>query len=250
MGLNTLSDSGIAEGQKLQSSHIINTNNALRGALVGRATSGAPTAGQQLGTAVVPWGVVHANGLVLNGTTVDPSLIESRGHRIVSSAVRVASLQPDFLRPAGAAGGLSATLLATVTPLELIIEGAAVTVSTDIALTSLSAAPSSNNTALVNDTSLTGQEASKYTGERDSVLTIDTAGSEITSRVGSWASFKTPTGEILFAYIKSATELVSAYRGFYFDSAGAEIRRGVLSNNDTLTLLSTGWVFVESDWGE
>ena len=89
-----------------------------------------------------------------------------------------------------------------------------------------------------------------YAGEVDAnipVITIDTVGSEITSLVGQIVAFKTATGEIFRGLLSSGTTIENCYRGYYFDDGGAPIVRGNLSNNDTITLMKIGWVFIEDN---
>ena len=149
---------------------------------------------------------------------------------------------PDFLRPDGSA--LSFDILGAITNLALSINGVAVLVNTDITVTGVTAAPSTNNTCLVNDASISSDF---HVGENGSVITIDTVGSEISDRIGQFAAFKTGTGEIFYAFVKSATELSNVFRGYYIDDGGDGIERGALSDNDTLTLLNIGYVFVENN---
>lgn len=162
--------------------------------------------------------------------------------KIESGATRVDSIMPDFIRADGAA--LAFDILAATTNLKLSINNTPFVVDADINTTGITAAPSANNTAQIDDINMSND---LYAGEDDTVITIDVAGSEITSRIGQIAAFRTGTGEIFQAYIKSATELVSAYRGFYFDDNGDPIVRGNLSDNDTITLMLIGWVFIEND---
>lgn len=165
--------------------------------------------------------------------------------RIVSGEERLTSSLPDFLRADGAA--LEFTLLATTTDLELEISNAPVTIEDDIVETGITAAPSTNNTAAINDASVSND---LYAGETDAVireLTIGTVGSEISSRVGQIAAFRTPTGEILQALIKDATTLTNVFRGYYFDDSGDPIVRQILSDTNVITLMEIGWVFAEDD---
>jgi len=217
----------------------------LLGAVVGRdPSSGAVASGQDIGSAVTPWGALYATSLVIGGATVDLGNLTGEANAILSGKTISTSIRPDFLRASGAAA--TVTVEGATTSLVLNIDGTSTTISTDLAETGLTVAPSTNNTCLVNDTSLTGQESSKWQGEDGTTLLIDTAGSEITSRVGQYAVFKTST-EYMLAYIESATELTNIYRGYFLDSSGSPLERVALSNNDTLTIMSAGWVFVEDD---
>jgi hypothetical protein len=217
----------------------------LLGAVLGRdPSSGAVAAAQDLGSAIVPWGNLYAGGLVIGGSAIDFSDLTGVANSILSGRIRTTSSFPDFIRANGAAASFQ--ILGATTNLSLNIANTATTVSTDLTETGLTAAPGTNNTALVDDTGLTGQTSSKYQGEDGTTLTIDTAGTEITSRIGQYVTFKTGT-EYFLAFVKSATELTNCYRGYYFDSSGLPVERVALNNNDTLTIMSTAWVFVEND---
>jgi hypothetical protein len=240
MGTGTLTNR--SSGQTITADFFNDIHGALNNDLVGRNSSGIATAGQSLGTNAIPWGNLYATGLILDGDAVDVSQITSVANRVVSGATRTLSSYPDFLRADGSA--LEFDVLGATTDLSLSINGTAVTVNTDITVSSVTAAPSSNNTCLVNDLNIVN---GYYYGEDGGSITIDNVGSEISSRVGEFAAFESTNGEYLFAYIKSSTELTNVYRGFYFDDSGDPVERADLSNNDTLTILSTGWVFVENN---
>jgi len=218
---------------------------ALIGAVVGRNPStGVVASGQDIGSAVTPWGALYATSLVIGGSTVDLGSLTGAANAILSGQIVSTSIRPDFLRAAGSAA--TVTVEGATTSLVLNIDGTSTTIAADLAETSLTVAPSSNNTALVNDTALTGQESSKWQGEDGSIISIDAVGTEISNRVGQYAVFKTST-EYLLAYIESATELSNVYRGYFLNSSGVPLERVALSNNDTLTIMSGGWVFVEDD---
>lgn len=188
--------------------------------------------------------LINGGGDELLQLAVDVADIQQT-NTVVSGATRTNSTQPDFIRANSAA--LEFDILATTTPLIVNINNAEVTVSSNINVTSVPIPPTSNNTCTVNDSSLSGGLKSKYQGEYDTVLTIGNVGTQITDRVGQWATFETPTGEILYGYIKSSTEITDVRRGYFFDDSGDPIARGVLNDNDTLTLLSTSWIFIEDD---
>ena len=169
-------------------------------------------------------------------------------NRVISGAVRDNSEQPAFLSIDG--GNPNVTILGDTTALSLAINGTIVGVETDIVETGLTTASGSNNTCLVNDSSLTDQASSKYTGEDNSTLTIDAAGSEITSRVGQTAAFqKNGSTELMLAYIKSATQLTNIRRGWFYDEDGDPIVRETLADDDQLNILSLGWIFMLNDGG-
>ena len=173
---------------------------------------------------------------------VDTSQITSLANRIISGAARADSSQPDFLRANGAAASMS--VLGATTNIILSINALAATVSTDIVKTSLTVAPSTNNTALVNDATMSND---LYAGEDDTEITIGTVGSEISALIGQYIALKTATGEIMYGFLKDATTLTNVLRGFFFDSAGAPIVRGNLSDTNVLTLMNVGYVFVEDN---
>lgn len=240
MGTNTLTNR--SNGQTIDESFFNDIHSAINTSFVGRNSSGAPTSGQNLGTAAVPWGAVRATSLVVNGQTIDAGQIAAPQNIIVSGQTTGNSEKLDFIRASGS--GLTATIQAATTNLNVDISGTNYTIETDISLTGLTAAPSTNNTCLINDTEIVND---KTAGEVDAIIktiTIDTVGSEISSLVGEWAVFKGST-EIFLAYVKSATELTNVFRGFFLDSSGNPIDREALNDNDTLTLLKLGWVFVD-----
>lgn len=240
MSTNTLAT--YANGEIIDASHPNEITLALKGEFVGRNSNGIPTPGQSLGTLALPWGNVYAQGLILNGLAVDTSQITSLPNRIVSGATRPFSTLGDFIRANGAA--LEFTILGQATDLVLSINNTATSVNSDLVQSGITPAPSSNNTCDVNDTTIVNDQ---YAGEDGTEITIDSVGTEISSRVGQVAAFRTPAGEIFQALIKSPTKLTNAFRGYYFDNTGTPIQRDNLSNNDTLTLLNIGWVFIEDN---
>ena len=120
----------------------------------------------------------------------------------------------------------------------------------DIASGSLTVAPSTNNTALVDDIGADDTEKTRtwgeYLGHRP-FITMDTVGTEISGLVGTFQSFSINDGatdEYFMAFIESATELRLALRGYYYDDSLDPINRIAFTNNDTITLMSTAWVFL------
>lgn len=217
---------------------------------VGRNATGVPTSGQNLGTVAFPWGTVRADALVLDGSSVDPSQITAPPNRVKSGKKRSTSNQPAFITPNGAA--LSLVIDATPTPLSLDINGTDVSVAADITISGLTAAPSSQNTALVNDTDAADQHDTRLWGEPEhrKKITIDTVGTNITALVGKYAAFMIDNGsttEYFLAYVESATVLSQIRRGYFYDSSLNPKNRIFFSNNDTITLLKLGWIFVEND---
>lgn len=105
--------------------------------------------------------------------------------RIVSG-LSDANSQPMFLVPSGSTNAV--TLKATATNFTAFFNNVSQTFTSDIVLTGLTVAPSSNNTATVNDASLSAQQSSKTIGERDTQLTLSSIGSNITALNGTWAA--------------------------------------------------------------
>ncbi len=168
-------------------------------------------------------------------------------NRIVSQRVRTTSSQGIALVPNGAAA--TVTLKGSTTNFVYSIAGTQYTVSTDVNLTGLTAAPSTNNTCLVNDTGLAGAEDSKYVGEFGTDLIVDAMGSSISALAGKLAGFKINNGvtnEYFIARIDSSTKLTGIQRGYFFDSADAPIPRLVISDNNTITLMKAAWIFINT----
>lgn len=249
MGTNSLTTR--ASGDTITASFFNDFNTAFGGDFVGRNTSGVPASGQNLGTVALPWGTIRCNSIVVNGSALDASLVAQPQNTVTSGKKRATSNQPAFITPNGAAA--SFILAGLTTNLVVDINGTSVAVSTDITKSSLTVAPGSNNTCLVNDTLAADQHDTRLWGEPEhrKVITIDTVGSEITSRNGQYASFKLDNGsvtEYFFGLIDTTNNRIHKIkRGFYYDSSLNPKNRIVFSNNDTITLLNTAWVFVTND---
>jgi len=247
MGDNTLVTK--AEPAAIEVADVNQFFTALVGDLIPRDTSTgvAEDNVHKLGRDNLRWLEAHITNLNLDGKLFDPDAIGTdQNFAISSGATRTDSGQPDFLRASGS--GATATLLATATDFQYTANANSVTLEADVAIASLTTAPAANNTALVNDTGMTGGDETKVTGEDiDDPIVIDTVGTEISNRVGEYICLKTPTGEFMFVFVEDATTLSRAYRGFFFDDNGDPVVRGVLSNNDTLTIMSLGWVFIDKN---
>lgn len=167
-------------------------------------------------------------------------------NKIISSKTRSTSSQPQFLEPDGAAA--SFTLRGLTTPLVLAINSETVSMVTDIVKSGLTVAPSSNNTCAVNDADAASQESTRIWGELDAekeYILIDTIGTEISGLVGKWACFKIGT-EYFIAFVE-ADRLTNIKRGYFTDSSGNPLNRVKFSDGATITLMSTAWVFADSD---
>lgn len=248
MGTNTLNTR--ASGDIIVAGFFNDFNTALDGDFVGRNSSGVPTSGQNLGTIALPWGVARVGSLVINGSPIDTTQITSPQNRIISGKTRSASNQPAFIVPNGAAASFQ--LLGASVNLNFDVNGSTVAVTTDITKSSLTTAPASNNTCLVNDATAVTQNATRTWGEENSsqtFITVDNMGSGITSLVGKFAAFKIAGSatEYMIAFVESTTKLQQCRRGFFYDSTSAPVNRAKLTDNDVITLLSWGHVFVAND---
>jgi len=171
-----------SSGETITADFFNSIHSALNGDLVGRNSSGVATTSQNLGTAAFPWGTLRTNALIVAGSSVDVSQVSAPPFRVVSGKTRSTSNQPAFLTPIGSGNGLSFDIKAASTSLIYDVAGSAITLSADLTKSSITAAPSSNNTALVNDTDAADQESTRTWGEpgaEKTSITIDTVGSEI-----------------------------------------------------------------------
>lgn len=167
-------------------------------------------------------------------------------NRISSGRTRTSTSQPLFLVPNGAA--LSVQLQGASTNFVYFIEGTQYTISTNVTLSSLTAAPSSNNTTLVNMPGVNSESWTKMLGEYGTTVTVDAMGSEITALVGKLAGFKVGT-EYFVARVDSTTQLSNARRGYFFSSADAPIPREAFADNATITLMKLTWIFATAAGG-
>lgn len=249
MGLGTLNNR--STGETIVDAFFNDIHNSLDGDFVGRNTSGVPTSGQNLGTVAIPWGTVRSNAVVIAGQTVDPSTVTVPQNIVISGKKRTTSNQPAFITPNGAA--LSFQILASITNLVLDINGSSVAVNTDITKSSLTAAPSTQNTALVNDADAADQEDTRLWGEPEhrKYITIDSIGTNITALNGKYAAFSITNGsdtEYFFAKVNTTSNrLEDIKRGYFYDSTLTPKNRIFFSDNDVITLLKVGWIFVEDN---
>ena len=231
-------------GQVIQADHVNELKSALVTTLSGRDASGTMAAGQQLGSATYPWGLAYIDSLISNGSLIDFSSLATESNKIKSGQTRSTSDQADFIRALGTSP--AADIQGGTTPLSLVINGSAATVNTTINLTSLTTASSgAASQCNINEINWTGQEFTKYAGEQD-IINIDAVGANIAAKVGQVVCLRAGT-EYFLAYVKSNTELSNCKRGYFFDSSGLPVVRTVLNNNDTLYLMSLGYVFIEDD---
>lgn len=247
MGTNTLTraPSGVTD-----ESHLNQIVTALSGDIVPRNATGAPVANSEnAGSPTLPFGEIRAGTIFRDGEEFRIQTDAARKNRVISGQTRTTSRQSSFLRPAGAGNGRSVTILATSVDLVFNVNGTEYTLTTDTVKSSLTAAPSTNNTASVDAVFSAGDPSSKTYGEfyASGTVSMDAAQSEVTSKIGSWQAFKTAGDEILFGYVNSSTGIYSCYRGFFVDDNGDPINREEMEDNDTLTILKLAWLFLGSD---
>jgi len=187
--------------------------------------------------------LVETNNLINQVAGLPPN-------RIVSGKVVSASdAMPAFIVPG--VSSASVTIEGTPTNLVYRVNGVQYTLTSDILLTGLVPAPTTNNTALVNDATINGDQFSKIRGEYESTITIGTVGSNISALLGKTAAFKIVDGvttEYFIAYVKSATELTNVKRGYFFDGSVLPIRRNIANTGDTITLMKLTWLFIKNDF--
>ena len=262
MGNNTLNTR--SSGDVITADFFNDFNTALQTTVYGRNSSGAVVSGQNMGDSTFPWGTIYSNALVVDGSALDTSQITSPANRIVSGSTRSSSNQPYFLKANGSAASVQIT--GATTNLIVDVNGSAVTCSTDITISSLTTAPSSNNTCLVNMSDASDQELTRYWGEPKNqfvafqaddnsnqwheYITVDNMGSSITGLVGTYQAFKINDGssdEYFIAYVESTTKLSKIIRGAFLDNSGLPVNRIKFADNDTITLMKITWVFLQND---
>lgn len=223
-------------------------NRVLQGDFLGRDSSGAVTAGQNLGSLTIPWGVARINTLVLGGSTLDSSSIISQQNKIISGPTRSTSDFPDFIRAGGGVVPARYTVTGSVTSIEFDVNGEVSSITSDIVKSGLATAATTGNTCLLNDSNYTAQDSSKNAGEDGGFLIVDNMGASVTSKIGSQAAFRNnSTGELFLCRVASSIRLDQVRRGFFIDSNGSPNNRQVLSNNDIFQIMSLGYVFADVD---
>lgn len=244
MGLGTL----VTRSGVIFSSFFDDIRAALIGDFVGRDTSGAAVAGNNLGNSLYPWGTIYGETVITSEGALSASLLETQPYQIVSGKIRSSSNQPDFIRASGS--GQNFTVQATSTPLILQIKGASTTWSLD-RTNAGTLAPSTQNTATVSDATAIGQAATRTWGEYGSgspyyPINLASVGTNVSAKVNSWQAFKIGS-EYFLAHVESTTSLSRCFRGFFLDSTGTPVPRSTFSNSATITLMSLGWVFCDAD---
>lgn len=156
------------------------------------------------------------------------------------------SSQPIFLLPSGSTNSI--TLKATATPFVYSVAGASYSVTVDTTLTSVTVAPSSNNTLVISDSTIDNSARTKLVGENGSSITVASMGSNITALVGQLAAFKTAnaTAEYVIARVESTTQLTQVFKGYFFNSSNSLMGRQTVNNAETWTLMKLTWIFINT----
>lgn len=170
--------------------------------------------------------------------------------RLISGASTAGSGQSVALTPQGSGNGDNITIVGTATPLAYSVDSTQYNLSADVVIESQTAAPSSNNTALVNDLSITNAEWTKYIGLYGGGIPIDNIGSEITSLNGQLAALRLDSGGnteyILCVPDTTNNQIKNVRRGWFFDANGVQIAPITFADNATLTLMNINWIFLSS----
>lgn len=251
MGVNTTNDA--VAGDVIDEIKINQFNEAASGDWVPRDPTGplafpATDLAGNLGTSLYRWNTLFVKAINLDGKNIDPDLFAAPRNVMIEGTTRTTSAQPQLLEPNGAT--LDAIVDCTPTALRVDINGIEYMSVLDIPISGLTAAPAPSllTQCLINDPGLTGTPDTRYLGEEGTIIPVDTMGATLAARVNQWVCLRVDaTGEYLFGWLKSTTEITNVYRGFYFDSTLAPVVRNVLNNNDVLTLMELGWVFLFSN---
>lgn len=238
MGSNNLT--ARSDGQTVQADDVNQYRNADIGDIVPRNTSGSPEASAgSLGTSDLPWASLYLSGqIIIDGEVIDLTTQAGEAHQI-NSGKALSSGYPDFLT--FVAASTTGRIAAATTSLVLTINNTAVTVSSNIDVTGLTTAASSNNTCLVNDSSLAGAESTRMIGEDGNSLAIGTIGSAITALDGTIQAFKKGS-EYFFAYVDTTNNKL-----WPFKRGIAQTDRATLTHGDTITLQQGNYIFLDAD---
>lgn len=197
-----------------------------------------------LGDSAEFWYEAPARSISELADIVDILSQAAASHRIVSGLTTGNSSQLNALEPAGASPAIE--LQADVVPFSYYIKNVLYSLTENVSVSGLLTAPEANNTATINDILATDNQNSEFYGQFGSDISIDNAGSEITSRIGQMAAFKNGD-EVFIARISSATKLTEAFRGCFFDPSLERILPEHFADDDTITLLRLTWVFINAD---
>lgn len=170
-------------------------------------------------------------------------------NRIASGKASSNSNAPRYLVPSGTT--TSITLDAAPTNLVYFINGTQYTATADVTFAGMQTASASNNTCLIADSFLSGQESSKWAGEDGTRINITSVGTDISSLVNKYAAFKVVSGgltEYFIGFVNTAS-ITNCLRGCFIDSSLAAIPRIPISNSNTISLMGLGWIFANATGG-
>lgn len=219
--------------------------------VVGRSLKGAPAPDKKLGNSSYGWLNTYANRFYLNNRRLQQSDLKAGRYDILDGKTRSESSYPIYVVPSGS--GLTGSLSIVGNQLVYKVAGEIFTATSDIQITGLTAAPSSNNTATFNDVYQGGGQFTKYWGDIGSgqeSWTIASAGSAITALVGRIAVFSISDGsntEYVEALVESSTSLKEVRRGLFYNSAAVPFNAVSITGTPTITLMQAHWIFLNSD---
>lgn len=132
------------------------------------------------------------------------------------------------------------------TPLVVMIDGTKYTFTSAATVSGLSAAPSSNNTALSN------ANYGPTIGENYTSIGVGSVGSNISSLGNNFAAFKHVNGATEFflaQYDGPDSSIRFARRGYFIDSSGVPSDRVSIAVGEVITLLKLTYVFINTGGG-
>lgn len=202
---------------------------------------------QIIGTGVANWYQDPPVSLTqINATALEGGLPNSR----LDDGPVSADGMIKALRPQNGANG-TAVLDLTTSKLVYYIEGQKYEQLTSVTVTGFSGAPTTNNTALVNNFAFTSQQSTQWAGEHGTFIPVDTVGSEITAVSGKVSGFKVVNGGnteyFIGQYFVDPTlgpGIYKARRGLFFNYQMVPIPRIALADNNTITLCRLAWLFI------
>lgn len=168
--------------------------------------------------------------------------------RIISgrrSAASSSTDQPMFIVPDGTAA--TVTLKAASTNFEAYFNGTIETFTSDVVVTGLSVAAASapGTTVVIDDSSLSGGQATKIQGERGTQINLNSGliGANVSALQGTFAAFKHST-EYFIAFVDTTNNrLTKCFRGVGFDTNDAWLARTAMSDTDNIVLMKLTWLF-------
>ena len=238
-------NSNFTEGDKVLSSHVKQLITALNGTFFLRLNN-VVSRGLNICSALFPAETIYAENWISRGQSVDLSSISVEPNRIVSGKSRALSSKSDFF---DITNSLTFKILGAQTSLVLSINGQSVTFDSDEDVT-VTGGIAGSNTCQVNDSDISNDlyagEIDYAYGGKSGYITVDGMEQEIIDRIGQFHGFKYGTNGYFYGFIDSQTKISKARRNFFYDQSGDPLVSQPLSNDNTITLLKTGWVFKDA----